>query len=75
MTALVHGHGDDSLKKNYFFARAICCKSELDYDLFEQCFLEYFDGVEVPSEVREKFFEYMKNPKAPRKLSQEQKKS
>ena len=45
----------------------------MDYDLFDQCFLEHFNGVEAPQEVKDDFFEWLKDAKPPRQLTPEQK--
>lgn len=74
MEALVRGHGDESLDKFYYLARAICCRSELDYDLYDQCFLECFEGVSFPEQLKDEFFQWLQEPKPPRLLTEDQKK-
>ena len=71
--ALGKGHADESMTKFYFLCRSICCRSEMDYDLFDQCFLEHFNGVEAPQQVKDDFFEWLKEAKPPRQLTPEQK--
>ena len=74
MTALVRGHGDESMSKFYFLCRSICCGTEADFDLFDQCFLEHFEGVEMAQEIKDDFYEWLKDSKPPRHLTDEQKK-
>ncbi len=43
MEALSKGLVDNSLENFYLVARSICCKSEAEYDVFDACFLFYYD--------------------------------
>jgi len=42
MEALDKGLADNSLDGFYLIARAICCKSEAEFDVFDACFLHFF---------------------------------
>jgi uncharacterized protein len=64
----------DALKKDvveptvddfYFVTRALVCKSESHFDLFDQCFLQTMKGIETLRSELEKLLEWLRDPKAP----------
>lgn len=71
--ALVRGLADESLTRFYFLCRALCIKSEAHYDLYDQCFAEYFRGVEVSANIKDEIHDWLQNPVFPRDLSAEEK--
>ena len=72
--ALSRGHADESLDKFYYLSRAVCCLSETDYDLFDQCFLECFQGIEASESIKDELLQWLNDAKPPRHLTEEQKK-
>lgn len=70
LEALERGHAGESLSRFYFLARAICCRTELDFDSYDRCFAEFFEDVEAGESLRDEFQEWLKNAKAPRSLTQ-----
>jgi hypothetical protein len=74
MEALKKGHVDTSLDHFYRLCRAICARSEADFDLFDQCFLEYFADAAVSQEIKDDVWEWLKSqPDMPRSLTEEEK--
>jgi len=57
MDALARGHGDQNLLGFYHLCRALCVKSERDFDRYDQCFSEYFEGIEAVDEEFDALFE------------------
>lgn len=74
MKALARGHADESMSKFYYLCRSICCGTEADFDLFDQCYLEHFQGAEVPQDIKDEFMDWLQEAKPPRHLTDEQKK-
>lgn len=75
MESLKRGHAGESLPRFYYLCRAICARNESDYDLFDQCFLEFFHDASMPAEIKDKIWEWLNNnPKLPRNLSEDEKK-
>lgn len=60
MDALDQGLARESQTSFYFVARSICCRSEQDFDLFDQAFLEYFENMTFPEEIKDEFFDWLK---------------
>jgi uncharacterized protein with von Willebrand factor type A (vWA) domain len=75
LRALERGHAGESLSKFYYLARAICCRTELDYDAYDRCFAEFFEGVSSSETMQDEFQEWLKNAKPPRVLTDEEKKA
>ncbi|MFW7381430.1 MAG: vWA domain-containing protein [Oligoflexus sp.] len=74
MEALERGHAGESMSRFYYLCRAICARNEADYDLFDQSFLEFFEGANFPADIKDEFLEWLENnPKMPRALSEEEK--
>ena len=69
LQALDRGHAAESFTRFYYLARAICCRTELDYDAYDRCFLEFFEGVTGDASVQDQFQEWLKNAKLPRPLT------
>ncbi len=65
LDALKQGFGDESLLGFYYLCRALCVKSESLFDTYDQCFLEYFKGVEIPTPLKDEFLDWLKNAKLP----------
>jgi uncharacterized protein with von Willebrand factor type A (vWA) domain len=78
LTALERGHGECSLGGFYVLGRAICCRTEMDYDTFDVAFAEYFEGLDHVQkehpELGQSLEEWLKNPLASKLLSEEEKK-
>ncbi|MDQ3234172.1 MAG: hypothetical protein M3Q07_20390, partial [Pseudobdellovibrionaceae bacterium] len=73
LQALERGHAAESLNRFYYLARAICCRTELDYDAFDRCFAEFFEGITYSESLKDEFNEWLKNAKPPRALTAEEK--
>ena len=73
MEALSLGLADESLNRFYFLCRSLCVKSESDFDLYDQCFAEYFKDAEVASTIKDEIFDWLDNPIFPRDLTDEEK--
>lgn len=71
--ALQRGHVQESLLRFYYLARSIVCKTEADYDLYDQCFHHFFHDV-IPSEtVKDELAQWLAEAKPPRLLTDEEK--
>jgi len=57
--ALDMGLANSSLTGFYHLCRSILIKSESDYDKFDTVFAEYFQGIETPEELPEKFWQWL----------------
>ena len=51
--ALDKGLVENSLDNFYLISRAICCKSEAEFDVFDACFLYFFKDVEIPDNIKD----------------------
>ncbi|MFC1924543.1 VWA domain-containing protein [Chloroflexota bacterium] len=71
MEALDKGY-ISSLDDLYYLARAILVKSEAYYDQYDVAFQEYFQGLEVPSDIPEKILDWLKDPINRMTLSEEE---
>lgn len=72
MEALAGGLANESLTGFYHLARAVCVKDESELDLYDRCFAEWFEGAAVPVEIRAEVLEWLKNPRLPRDLTDEE---
>ncbi len=70
--ALAKGHGGESLQGFYHLCRSLCVKTEAHFDIYDQCFASYFEGVEADQKVVDQIMEWLKNPIFPRTLSDEE---
>lgn len=73
LKALDMGHAAESLTRFYYLARAILCRTELDYDAFDRSFSEFFEGITYSESMKDQFQEWLKNAKPPRALTDEEK--
>lgn len=73
LEALERGHAAESLTRFYYLARAICCRTELDYDAFDRCFAEFFQDISYSETLKDQFEEWLKTAKPPRTLSEAEK--
>lgn len=69
MEALKAGLGHESLLGFYALCRALCVKTEAHFDLYDQCFAEYFRGVEAPEGALDKVLDWLSEPILARELS------
>ncbi len=76
LKALERGHGGESLTKFYYLARAICCRSEFDFDVFDRAFSSFFEGIESATtphgELPPELAAWLKNPSLKRSLTVEE---
>jgi uncharacterized protein with von Willebrand factor type A (vWA) domain len=72
LVGLKLGLAGESLLGFYGLARSLLVKSEAHFDLFDQCFAEYFQGVEVAPQVKDELHEWLKNAPLPRPLDPEE---
>lgn len=73
MEALSTGHARADLSVFYHLARALLVKDEALYDLWDQCFATYFRGIEGQFEISDELLDWLKDPKLPPDLSDEEK--
>ena len=66
MKAMQLGLGQESIYGFYTLCRSICVKDAKLYDSYDQCFAHYFQGVELKPEVKEEFYEWLKEAKLPK---------
>lgn len=66
------GLASESLHGFYFLSRSVLVKSEARFDLFDQCFAEYFKGAEVPPELKDELQGWLADAPLPRPLSEEE---
>ncbi len=72
MQALERGHAAESLGKFYFLARAICARTEQDYDAFDRAFAEFFKDVSSEGALNPELEAWLRTAKAPRSLTDEE---
>ncbi|MFI3249550.1 MAG: VWA domain-containing protein [Eubacteriales bacterium] len=48
----------------YFLCRCVLVKSEADFDKFDRCFLQYFQGIEFESEVSDDLMDWLNKPES-----------
>ena len=68
LRALELGLHRSSLTGFYRLCRTILVHTEADYDLFDRCFLEYFQGVEPYEELPEELERWLNEPIDPRRF-------
>ncbi len=69
MDALSRSVVEPSLDDFYFVTRALVCKSENQFDLFDQAFVSVMQGVDGFRSELEKLLEFLKDPKKARALA------
>jgi uncharacterized protein with von Willebrand factor type A (vWA) domain len=62
---LYKGLHDSSFSGFYHLCRCLLVKSEADFDLFDRCFLEYFQDVPFQQEVSQELLDWLDRPNAP----------
>lgn len=72
MDALEKGLARESLYGFYTVSRSILCRSESDFDAFDQSFMSYFSGIEASPEDLKQFEDWLKNPIPKKQLTPEQ---
>lgn len=63
MDALEKGLAQNSLKSFYWVSRSILCRSEKDYDRFEELFLSYFKALDTYGDLPDYIHAWLKDPK------------
>ncbi|MDA9951331.1 hypothetical protein N9D31_02035 [Oligoflexaceae bacterium] len=66
--ALEKGLVEQNLLSFYRVSRAICIKSEAQFDTFDQCFAYFFDGVEMKPSLSEELLDWLKDQPLPPEL-------
>jgi len=61
--ALDKGLSDSSVTGFYYLSRAILIKSEVDFDKFDEAFLEYFKNIKPSDKLLEELMEWLEHPK------------
>lgn len=69
MEALSAGLPNESLTGFYHLCRAVCVKDEAQFDLYDQCFAEWFRDETIPMQLQDDVWKWLKNPKLPRELT------
>lgn len=72
LEGLEKGLHNASLTGFYHLCRAIVVKSEVEFDRFDQVFLEFFKDIPFKGEMPEEFMEWLNNPKEDLKRSLEE---
>lgn len=72
MDALRMGLAGESLTRFYHLCRAVCVKTEAHFDLYDQCFVEFFADAEVPAGLEDAVLDWLANPILPRELNSEE---
>ncbi len=62
VAALDAGAVNPSLASFYTAARALVCRDEGDFDRFDQAFAACFEGVELPSPIRDEIEAWLRSP-------------
>ena len=65
MEALDKGLHRSSFTGFYHLCRCLPVKSEADFDAFDRCFLDYFQGVPAEEEVSQELLRWLDRPNAP----------
>ena len=65
MEALDKGLHRSSFTGFYCLCRCLLVKSEADFDAFDRCFLDYFQGVPAEEEVSQELLRWLDRPNAP----------
>ncbi|MFC1853343.1 VWA domain-containing protein [candidate division CSSED10-310 bacterium] len=63
--ALLAGFAKESLDQFYILCRALCIKSENYFDLYDQCFEEFFDNTPLPENVNEAIITWLQQIQLP----------
>lgn len=71
--AMAEGHLRADLAAFYHLARALLVKRETQYDLYDQAFAEFFQGVERQFVLDDALLAWLENPVLPRELTDEEK--
>lgn len=72
MQAMALGLERQSLPGFYHLCRSLCVKTEAHFDLYDQCYAEWFKGVEAPTSVTDEVLGWLENPIFPRDLTPEE---
>ncbi|MEO1272581.1 MAG: VWA domain-containing protein [Myxococcota bacterium] len=72
MEALAAGLHHSSLLGFYHLCRALCVKRASQFDLYDQCFGVFFEGVEADEADVDKVLEWLRDPVMPRALTPEE---
>jgi len=72
MEALAGGLVAASLNDFYAVGRAIMVKSEAFFDQYDQAFQHAFQGIEIPQEIADQVWEWLRDPLALPGLSEEE---
>ena len=72
MEALAADLHHSSLIGFYHLCRAVCVKRESQFDLYDQCFSEHFQGVEADVADIDKVLDWLRDPIMPRELTPEE---
>jgi uncharacterized protein with von Willebrand factor type A (vWA) domain len=70
--ALAGGHARCNLGVFYHVARALLVKKESQFDLYDQAFGAYFDGVESTFALDDELMRWLQDPVLPRELTEEE---
>jgi len=75
MRGLTEGFARSNLTVFYHLGRALLVKKEADFDTFDRAFASYFSDVSATFDVDEELLKWLENPKLPRELTDEERKS
>ena len=71
LTCLEYGLHDSRIEGFYHVARSCLVKSESDFDVFDQVFAHYFQGIEGVIELPSELLDWLANPKPFEELTDE----
>ncbi|OGQ87691.1 MAG: hypothetical protein A2289_24565 [Deltaproteobacteria bacterium RIFOXYA12_FULL_58_15] len=72
MEALAGGYARCDLDVFYTLARALLVKKESQFDLYDNAFASFFEGVDAKFELDDELMKWLANPVLPRGLSEEE---
>jgi len=75
MRGLAEGFARSNLTVFYHLGRALLVKKEADFDTFDRAFASYFSDVSSTFDLNEELLQWLENPKLPRELTDEERKS
>ncbi len=75
MRGLAEGFARSNLTVFYHLGRALLVKKEADFDIFDRAFASYFSDVSSTFDLDEELLQWLENPKLPRELTDEERKS
>ena len=75
MRGLADGFARSNLTVFYHLGRALLVKKEADFDTFDRAFASYFSDVSSAFDLDEELLQWLENPKLPRELTDEERKS